>query len=334
MRVKPSGSIVLCCLMLLLLATDARAQFGQATVDELIAALPEAGSERARDPVDGRWKEHPASVELLQRIVRRKLTDEQWIEAIERTRVFELHERWPRGRTLAISLHAPMWLGPRGWVRVTPELPGARSAEARVIMPGCALANDWLRMERAYLEVGPPPGKSGEVRFHIEVFRGSRRDWEGEIVRPIEIVASESEAMRGVDDGAFDRAVEDALHVSIGKNWGKPRRTALWVGVQRTAEIEPFLQLHAFRPRVQILDGDTVIDEFIMRSEPEFAPPAASSYYRPSIDVALLEDPERVKHLRIRISGTAPGSFANLRRDSYWAGSIERPVGEMRRKGR
>ena len=115
MRVITVRPIVPFYLVVMLLGTAAPAQLGRATVDELIAALPEAGSERARDPVDGLWKEHPASVELLQRIVRSQLTNEQWIEAIERTRVFELHGRWARGRTLAISLHVPMWLGPRGY---------------------------------------------------------------------------------------------------------------------------------------------------------------------------------------------------------------------------
>jgi hypothetical protein len=309
---------------------------------ELLARIPEAGEEHRWDAASKSWQEDPASVELHRRIIRGDLSNDQWPLALEAARVIAVPRRWPKDHPLAISLNAPLWLGEPGWVEATPKIAGAMQARQPATGGMCALGNDAWREARRYIVVGGPLDPSTtQVTFDVRLearrtdgdhATGHERRWHGTLSFPIKIVDSDADVSEPIKDPAFDRAVKNAVRVSMALNSESPQRYAMWVTATRTPELAPFLEKHACRAKVELLDGTKVLEEvdFDLRQTP--GSPARASQYIRSVPETLLRDEAQRSRLRLRITGLTEESFKDLRRSSCWAGQVEGALSEFTEK--
>src|SRR5262245_6863708 len=308
---------------------------------ELLAGLPDAAEELRWDEQKRTWAEDASSVELRRRIIHGDLADGDWPAALRAAHVIAVPRRWPKGRPLAVSLTPPLWLGTPGWIEITPRLVGARKVQETVLYGGCALGNDGIRERRRLLEVAGPLGPAAtEVVFDVRlearrldgdhITSGHERRWHGTMSFPVQVVERDADVMEPVRDRALDDAVKGAISVTAGLNQGAPPRRMMWVQWRRTADIAPFLEKHACRAKVEVLDGAKVLKEFEidLRDTPRSAE-ASLSQYVDTVPQESLKDAASMARLRLRITGTPELAVRDLRRSTCWVGQVEGALSEF-----
>jgi hypothetical protein len=324
--------------------TSAQPDLSSLSLPDLLKLLPDAENEFQWLPDNKEWVEWPASKELRKRIHRGDIPDDQWPALLKAGSVIAVPAKWPKGKPLAVWVIPPVWLGSIGKVEVTPRLPHARTTDHIVLYGGCGLYNDSERAARQYVEVSGPlaPGTQS-VTFDVKITAparleseggspGRERRWRGTMTFPIQIVDTPSQALEPVRDPPFDEAVKGAVSVTIGQNGGTPPRTAMWINLQRTAAIAPFLDKHACRAKVELVDGPKVLDEIEVNLREGAEPPCFIAYYRDSLPQGQLQDQTLISRLRLRITGSADLAIRDLRRTSCWAGTAEGPLTEFLKK--
>jgi len=250
-------SIRACVPWFLALALSMELRWGQAEpttarerypdLDAAIAARPAIGSEGAISADRKRWVEAPAVEQLREHFqAGGLLNDEQWREALRRSRTIHLRERWPVGLPLAISVQRPHWM-PLTEIYVRPQRTEFRAAEAGSFKrPFCGTCSSGRALRESYQELGSLPLGKHRLVFdvHIEtdadgeesarwdselkkhVTADVRTAWRGAVELEVEIVATVAEAMPGRHDAELDRAVRDALGLSLvagGLQFTEPR---------------------------------------------------------------------------------------------------------------
>lgn len=309
------------------------------TVEQAIAELPPIGREGAISADGKRWVEAPVVEQLREHLeAGGTLTDEQWREALSRSRAIHLRERWPVAFPLAISVQRPHWL-PLAELRVRPQREDLRAAEAGSFKrPFCGNCSESRYLRESYQELGALPLGTHHLVFDVQIeidadgeesasydselkkyVTGDLRSaWRGRIEMDVEIVATVAEAMPGRHDAELDRVVRSKLRLSLTADSLTFTEPLLYESeaLSATAVSLEYELRHA---------GEVVRSQRLLGKDIWRAGTGWRSWEVPA-------DPLELSQWTLGVRGIDEGVLRFARADHWWNGELVIPLSELARR--
>ncbi len=314
-------------------------QASDMTVEQAIAELPPIGREGLISKDRKRWVEAAAVEQLREHLeAGGTLSNEQWREALRRSRAIHLRERWPVAFPLAISVQRPHWL-PLAEIRVQPRREDFRAAEAGSFKrPFCGNCSESRYLRESYQELGSLPlGKhhlSFDVQIEIDadgqesasydsnrqkyVSEDVRSAWRGTIEMDVEIVATVAEAMPGRQDAELDRAVRAKLRIALADGSLTFTEPLLYES-EALAATAVSLE-YELRRAEEVVHSRRLLGKDIWRAGTMW-----SSWEVPA-------DPLELAQWTLRVRGIDEGVLRFARADHWWNGELVIALSELARR--
>lgn len=325
------------------------------SIDELIAALPRAGTEWRNNDGDGAYA--PVCLELAARMATTRLTDGQWTQLLKGTRAIVVRDKWPVGEPFAVSMVVPDWLL-LAQIRATPDVSGwstAMAGEPHWMRCGMeAMAAEALASYQRLGEIGI--GRR-DVTFSVGIERGTARSlmrapavlhsmpsgvvWRGTMRYEIEGVATIDEAVPPADSARLTEAVKDAASAGVRGFWVDGELQPVWVvAIDADASEFPELRRVALSVRVELLrDGKVMHDAQIVARQQEWIVESGSlvdgsSHFSgwqrfEALPLEMAADAAELARWTARLTGTSEGVLRLWDAEERWGGTVEVSLAEL-----
>lgn len=312
-------------------------------IDEIIGLLPPNEAEFCYDNLKKELIENPIVIDMRQWILDgNQLTDDQWRNALMRSRAILMRDKWPANEPLRVCIQETRWL-PFTQIRVTPKDFNKTTLKVGETVGGfCGTGAEWQREQMMNVELARLPLGKHRVVFDVEIEMGgrpwvpeARRTgvlWRGDISFDLEIVKSLDKAMPPVNNPEIKEAIRQAIGVCVSPT--KQATLTFDVG----AASKPLLQSIAVSARVELCRNSQVmeskrlkIDHYRLWGEPYsiYADPPElfASEYLTAITAMEIEKGE-IEGWTLRITGTTKNLLRFWHAKHYWYGTIEIPLKE------